>query len=347
MSSQGRVSIFDTLTARTSINRNQLRELVNFVVLNRSYRMSALDVKSLVSTRMLTDTPISSVFYKAIELRKDTIFSFLRIPPIIVATPEILTYTHTTFDLKQLDNVNYKDIQDTVRTSPEFVNTIVLNLTSLLKRSGELSDTFAFQSFVVRDLLSRSYYDNKSTVWLAPTLLRYLCRFYNMSMSSSISSIYNLSFQEQQAIATVFSLYFMQMCSDKDAAEVLVKTSKLGLGTPDQILDVISRTKDTLGDSYPNMSLDSACAAINNLGIARLTNIDRRFVYTRQRSVGPDILTSAMALEYPPYWCYLVLATLSGRKMGLLNVMKRNDFTRDAPAFIEDLVRSQSFLPAL
>ena len=348
MNMRSRVSIFDTLTARTTINKVQLRELVSFLLLNRVYKMNAGDVKAMVSAKPLAITPISSLFSRAIdEFHRETLFSFLRIPPTTVAAPEVVTYSHVTFDLKQFNTPDNAALYATLGTVPEFQNTIVSNVTPLLRRSGELTDTLAFQSLVVRDLLSRSYFNNTSATWLTPSLLRYLCRFYNMSMASSVASAYNLTFQEQQAVAAVFSVYFMQMVSDTDTAESLVKTSKLNLGTPDQILGVIARLKDTLGERYSAMTLDDVCVGINNLGIARLSTVDRRFVFTRQRNIGPDVMTSGMAVEYPPYWCYLVLATLSGRKMGLTMTMKRNDLAREAPDFAKDLLFSQSFLPSL
>jgi len=348
MNIRQRVNIFDTLTTRATINKTQLNELTNFLVVNRTYRLSIPDVKSLVGAKSLAVTTMSSLFNQAIELHKEHLFNFMRFPTTSLTIPEVVTYRHVTFDFKQLaTSVNGSGFADTLKVVPEFSNTIFENVTPMLRNSGELVDTLAFQSMVVRDLLVRSYYDNKSTVWLTPSLLRYLCRFYNMSMSSVIASTFNLNYSEQQMIATVFSLFFLQLVSDTDTAEIMVKTSKLGLGTPDQLLGIIGRLKNVLGDRYDAMTLDDVCIGINNLGIARLEGIDRRFIYTRQRSIGPDALTSAMSIEYPPYWCYLVLTVLSGRKMGLQNTFKRNDLNKDAVAFADDLIKTQSFLPAL
>lgn len=348
MDLKSRVNIFDTLIAQVTINRAQLRELVNFIILNRSYRLGTTDVKSLAATRTLTMTPVSLLFNRAIELRKETMFSFFRIPPAVVAAPEVVTYRHMTFDLKQLATADgTAGFYETLKVVPEFENTIFENVTSIVRVSGELTDTLAFQSSIVRDLLVRSYYDNKSTSWLTPSLLRYLCRFYNMSMAAPIATVFNLSFPEQQTVATVFSLYFLQMVTTAESAEVMVKTTKLGLGPVPQIIGIINRLKEVLKDRYDHMTLDDVCLGINNLGIGRLSGVNRAFINTRQRNIGPDTLTSAMAIEYPPYWCYLVLATLSGRKMGLQTILKRNDLSRDAPAFVDDLLKSQSFLPSL
>lgn len=343
---QSRVSIFNTLTSRTTIIKTQLRELVNFVLLNRGYKMT--DLKVVLNSKLITITPISSVFTRAMnELHKETLFSFLRIPPTIVAVPEVVTYSHVTYDLQQLNTPNNEDLYNNLAVAPDFQNTILMNVTPLLRQNGELVDTLLFQSLVVRDLLSRSYFSNNTTMWLTPSLIRFLCRFYNMSMSSAIASAYNLTFQEQQAIATVFSLYFIQLVSNADTAETFVKTQKLGLGLPDQVLGIISLLKDVLKENYTHMSLDDACLGIQSLKIARLSSVDRRFLFTKQRSIGPDVLTSAMAIEYPPYWCYLVLATLSGRKMGLTTTLKRNDLVKDAPTFVKDLLFTQSFLTSL
>jgi hypothetical protein len=346
MNMRPRVSIFDTLTTRTTVNPTQLRELVTFIVMNRGARLNALDVRSLMTAKSLTITPISALFNRAVELRKDTLFSFMRVPAAVPA-PEVVTYRHVAFDLKQLATASgTAELYKTVKIIPDLADTIFENVTPLLRGNGELTDSLAFQSTIVRDLLVRSYYDNTAQVWLTPSLLRYLCRFYNMSMSSKIGSVFNLTFQEQQAVATVFSLYFLQMVSDSETAEVITKTAKLDLGPPEQLTSVISRLKDVLGDSYTTMTLDDVCKGIGGLGINRL-NINRRFVYTQNRALGSDAMTSAMAIEYPPYWVYLVLCTMSGRKMGLTNVFKRNDIAREAPTFATDLLNSQSFLPSL
>lgn len=347
MNIRTRISIFDTFTARTTITKPQLTELVNFIILNRSYRLGANDVKTLVGVRPLTATVIGNIFSRALELRKESLFSFIKVPKTTVAIPEVLTYTHVTYDLKQLNTNDDKNLYEAISRIPDFANTLCLNVTPMLRGTGEPIDALNLQATFVRDLLSRSYFDNKSTMWLTPSLIRYLCRFYNMSMSSTIGSVYNLSFQEQQAVATVFSLYFLQMVSDTTTAETVVKSWKLGLGTPQDTADVINKLKAALGDKYNAMSLDDACDGVNALGIGRLQTVNRKFLYTRMKSIGPDTFTSTMALEYPPYWTYLVLYTLSGRKMGLLSTFKKNDLTKEAPAFAEDFVKTHSFLPSI
>lgn len=347
MNIQSRISIFDTLTAQTTITKAQLSEMVNFLIFNRSFKLNANDTKTLVSLRPLTATAISNLFTRAVELRKDALFSFIKIPKLTVTIPEVLTYTHITYDFKQLNTVEDKDLYDVISKIPEFANTICFNVTSLLKGSGEPNDALSFQSLYVRDLLSRSYFDNRSTMWLSPSLIRYICRFYNMSLSTTIGMVYNLTWKEQQSVATVFSLLFLQKVSNTDMAEVFIKSQKLGLGTVQEITDIITKVKEVLGDNYAQMSLDDACTAINGLGIGRLESVNRKFLFTRMRSIGPDVLTSSMALDYPPYFVYLILLVLSGRMTALTTTLKRNDLQKDGIAFADDFVKSHSFLPAL
>jgi hypothetical protein len=348
MNIRSRISIFDTFTAQTTINKAQLTELVNFIIFNRGYKLNANEVKTLTGARSLTATVIGNLYSRAIELRKEAVFSFLKVPKLGVSIPEVLTYTHVTYDLKQLgDSAEGKDLYEVVSRIPDFANTICFNTTPLLRGTGEPIDALSFQSIFVRDLLSRSYFDNKSTMWLSPSLIRYLCRFYNMSLSSTIGTVYNLTFQEQLAVATVFSLFFLQKVSDTNSAEAFIKTQKLDLGSVQEITDIINRVKTALGDKYDSMTLDDACAGVNALGIGRLQSIGRKFLYTRLRSIGPDVFTSTMALEYPPYFTYLVLLTLSGRKMGLTSTLKRTTLQKDAPAFMDDIVKTYSFLPTL
>lgn len=341
-------SIFDTLTARTTINTAQLRELVNFLVYHRTYKMDPQEVRVLLSARTLTTTPISTVCMRAIELQKEAVFSFIRIPSNATVAPEVMTYTHVTYDLKQLNVPQTQTLYEIVQSLPEFSDTIVSNVTAMLRRTGEPIDIMHLQATVVRDLLSRSYYNNTSALWLTPSLIRYLCRFYNMSLSSAIGSVYNLTFKEQQAVATIFSLFFFQQVSSAEVAENLIAGhAKLGLGSPYEIADIIARLKSVLGARYTQMNLDDACVGVNALGIGRLEAVNRKFLYTRLRSVGPDVFTSMMALDYPPYWAYLVLLVLSGRKMGLTTTLKRNDLLRESTSFVNDLTQTQSFLLAL
>ena len=347
MNIRSRSSIFDTLTIRTTVTKAQLSELVNFIIFNRNYRLGASEVRTMLGVRPLTSTVVGNLFSRATELKKDSVFSFIKIPKITVSIPEVLTYTHITYDLKQLNTEDNAILYDAVSRLPDFANTIVSNVTPMLRGTGEPIDALNFQSIFVRDLLSRSYFDNSSTMWLTPSLIRYLCRFYNMSLSSAVGTVYNLTFQEQQAVATVASLFFLQKVSDTNTAEQFVKSNKLGLGTVQDINDVIIRLKTVLHDKYDAMTLDDVCTGINNLGIGRLENVNRKFLYTRLRSIGPDIFTSTMALEYPPYWAYLVLSTMSGRKMGLLTTFKRNDLQKDGVSFAEDIIKTHSFLPSI
>lgn len=343
-----RLSIFDTPTVKMTITKQQLVELINFLIFNRNAKMTTNEVKTMLSGKPLTNTVISNLFNRALELQKDNLFSFIKLSKANTSFPEVITYTHITPDMKQLNTETNLNLYQAISSIPEYANKICLNVTPMLKGSGEPSDIFNFQSIVIRDLLSRSYFDTKSPMWLSPSIIRYICRFYNMSMSTSIASVFNLTYLEQQAIATIFSLFFLQKVSNKDVAETYIKNNKLGIGSSVDITNIINLIKGSISDvAYANMTLDDVCTCINKLGIGRLESINRKFLYTRLKGIGPDLFTSTMALDYPPYWTYLVLLTISGRKMGLMNTFKQNDIQKDAHSFSDDIVKTYSFLSAL
>ena len=346
MQKQHRMSIFETIAAKMTVNNLQLTELVNFIMQNRSVRLNPSEVKSLTNIRTLSDTPISRTFSRAMELGLDRIFSFCKIP-LTMPIPEVLTYQHITFDLDQLEPVA-KNLYDSIIHTPGFSGTIVENITSMVRQSGELTDSLGFQGVCVRDMLSRSYYENTSTMWLTPSLIRYLSRCYNMSLSAVIATTFDLDWFEKQSLGVILTYYFLQKVSNSVDAEAMIRSgAKLDLPQSIQTNEVISRMKEALGDRFMNMSFDDVCTAINNLGINRLSNVNKKLIFTKCQTLGPDLYTTVMALEYPPYFAYIILLATSGRKIGMYNRLKNSTLEKEARTFADDLIRSQSFLPSL
>ena len=339
-------SVFNTLTAKTTVNEAQLSELVKFIIKNRDIKLSPSDANELVTTKPLVSTPMNDIFARSVELNCDKLFSFVKIPQVVTSVPEVITYTHIPFDMKQLEPIN-KSLYDVIEGIPDFSNKIFSNITPYLKRTGELNDISSFQSLCVRDMLSRSYFINNKSIWLTPSIIRFLCRCYNMSMSIAIGGAFNLSYFEQQAIAVVFALYFFQQVTTLADAEAMIKSSsKIGLPDTNTINDIINRIYGVV-DSKKAMTIDDVCLCINNLGIPRLSTVNRRLLHTRMQYIGPDLFTSTLAIEYIPAWAYIVLLAVSGRKIGLNNFLRSRNLIKDANEYAVDLCRSQAFLPSL
>jgi hypothetical protein len=334
-------SIFQTHPAQTTINELQLRELTEFLLRYRSV-INITDTRSIFNTRSLLDTSISRVYERFISMNKDKLFAFIKIP-LETNAPEVATYSHVTFDLKQLKPVNEK-LYNAVSLVPEYYNKIILNLTTFLKKNNELNNVTTFQSLLVRDLLSRSFYMSNDA-WVSPSTLQYLCKTYSMSIAVAISSAYGLSFFEEQSISAIFGFYFLQQITTPELAEAILRNSARYLGLSNTELDsVFQRIKETLQERYRTMSFDDACHCVTQLGISRLEMINRRFLLTRLRSLGPDINTTAISLEYPPYWLWLILLAGSGQKIGLSFNLKRANLDKDINKITEDLLKNQMLL---
>jgi len=334
-------SIFNTNACRTTINALQLKELTSFLIKYRSL-LPIVDTKPMLLTKTMMETPINTVYSRFVEWNKDKLFGFIKIPTDI-ASPEIITYTHVALDTKQFKDVS-EELYRSICVAPEFADKIVFNVTPLVKRNNELNNTSIFQSLFVRDLLSRSFY-NTNDFWLTPPLIQYMCKTYSMSVAASIGAVFGLTTAEIQMVAVIFALYFLQQVSDAQSAEIVLRNSNRYIfGNSADVLNVISRVKDVLGPDYATMTLDNACSCVGAMGINRLSEVNRRFLYNRMRSFGPDVNSTAIALEYPPYWLYLILLASSGQKIGLMNFMKKWGMLKEVPRFTDDLIRTQSLI---
>lgn len=338
-------SIYHSPVTRTTISQNQLRDLVQFLALNRQSIVIPAEVsRRIMMTRSLSQTPIQRLFSRAMDLGKDRLVSLLDIP-VSVTAPEVMTYQHITFDTLQ-----FKDVSDHFTKALEptpFANKLIINATPWLTRQGEVSDMLALQGAVVRDMLSRSYYMADRT-WISPTITRYVCKVYSMSLATTVAGIYNLTYAEQQAVTAVFAYFYLSKTVPAKDVNDMFKSSASFIGIDraadvDMILELMTAHKV----DPETMTLEDACVLITKLGISRMSTMSVRVLHGKARSWGPDVHTSALALEFPPYFVYLMLLAGSGRKIGLSFTLKRLGADREMKKFGEDLLTSTGFIGAL
>jgi hypothetical protein len=342
---KNRESIFDVFSVKQTVNNPQLTELINFLMDNRDVRLDHDITKQITSRDPLIKPGISHIFRRAVMSGKDNIFSFCNIP-MNTNAPEIVTYDYVSFDFAQLAGKHANLYKDTTFI-PGFKDTVFYNVSSVIKTNNEPSDINQFQAKCVLSMLSRSYYNSGVLPWLTPTIIRFLCRSYNMSIGTAISSSYGLTYAEMQIIKTILSFYFLKCVASVHEAEVLIKTSKLDLGPTNEIQDVVNKIKELLGDKYENISFDDMCYCIQNCGIGRLSGVNRKWMVQRLKSLGPDMFTTSIALEYPPYFCYLLLLAEAGKKIGMFNILMKTDLKREVNEFIDNIIKSPSFISTI
>lgn len=338
-----RPSVFDYFTSRVSIPKAGLIDLVDFFIRHRDLVQTPAASKSFFTTRSLITTPLTQLATQAVELGKDQLFALMEVPAKSVAVPEIFTFQHIPFDIKQFP----PNLSEAFKMMPELRDKIVLNITPFLKSSGQFSDLTGFQNVMVRDLLTRSFATSTSKTWLTPQLALFVAKIYSMSLGSAIAEWFQLDIRQRGIVSTILAFYMLQQMSSAEGAKVFLLNHRKYLYLPDtqDIEQIFGLITDTLGDlSIPK--LDDAYTVINAIGVQRM-EVNRRVVISRTQKWGPNLYTTSLALEHPAYFTYLILLCLSGAKIGLSYRFKAINNNREGLEFVDNLRHCATFLPSL
>jgi hypothetical protein len=338
-----RPSVFDYFTSKITLPHKALTELVEFFLRYRSLVQPPVTSKTFFATKTMVTTPLTQIATQAIELGKDQLFALMVVPPKTVPVPEVFTFQHIPFDIKQFP----PDLAAALQSYPEMRDKIVVNTTQFLKASGQFSDLTGFQNVIVRDLLTRSFATATTATWLTPRLALFVAKIYSMSLGSAIAEWFQLDARQRGIISTILAFYILQQMSSANLAEIYIRNNRKLFYLPEipdleQIFGLIEETVGTL-------SLTDTAAAyrvINAIGIPRMM-INRHIVITKVQKWGPDLFTTGLALEHPAYFTYLILLCLSGAKIGLSFRLKNILNPRDSEQFVDDLRRCATFIPAL
>ncbi len=339
-----RNSIYDYFSAKMTVNSKQAAALAEYLIRHRDMIMDPLTTQSFFKARSLVTTPISKIFTRAVAVGDVNRFSLLSRGRDQTAVPELLTMRHLPFDLMQMASVN-PSIADATRALPELNDKIVVNTAQMMRQSGEISDVPGFYNVVVRDLLSRSFFDSRTrSTWLNPSLTQFVCKIYSMSLGSSIAVWYGLDHKTQGFVTALFAYFYLGQMTSPEAAQTILTSQWKAylLPEPRELTALFATIKDVCGKQSLD-SLNDVFTAIDALHVERL-RLDWNILLRRMQAMGPDVHTSGLALEYPPYFIYLILLVLSGSKIGLGYKIKSNSMMKDGTRFVDDLVQSNSFL---
>lgn len=338
-----RPSIFEYFTTRITIPKQALPDLVEFLIRHQTLVQSPSVSKTLFSAKPLMTTPLTQIAAQAMSLNLDQLFAAVVVPPKTVAVPEVLTFRHMSFDMTQLPPA----LAGALQALPALCNKIVVNLTPYLKTTGQFSDLTGFQNMVVRDLLVRSFSQDDSATWLTPRLALFVAKIYSMSLGGAIAEWFQLDLRQRGIVSTVLAFYMLQQMSSAPSAMTYLRTQRKYLYLPEaQDLEQIFGLIEEVVGAASLTTLDEVYAVINAIGVARMV-VNRRLVITKTQKWGPDLPTTSLALEYPPYFLYLILLAVSGVKIGLSFRMRSMQMMRDGDDFANDLLHCASFLPHL
>ena len=344
-----RINFYQVFTNRLSLNKHQATELVRSLTTQSSSFLTPTERREIFSQRGFAGSAASGLYHHAVVggALDNTQLLYLSGDAARGVAPE-LAYRHLCLDMRQLADA-YPELGVALRVNPQLNNQMILNVTQMLRKDQDLymiKDAEGLRQTVVRDLLSRSYWNSRNAPsWLEAEILHTSAHCYAALISSVLSRGFDASVETQQYMQTVFTLYFLSMVQTSGIALSTVrgKSRRFYLPFGQDMELILKRIEDVLGKEVPE-TLDEAVNAINGLGIDRV-QVNRRVLFTTLRSIGPDVLTSSIALEYPPYFVWCLLLATGGKMAYLGSFLKKQRLDKDIKAMGELLSRSHLFLP--
>ena len=298
---------FDTWFARFAGLEDQQQRVLKYAVENNQQVLSTNELSMLVQpVRTILKTPMAELFDRLLACDQLTNFAAFYTPSKD-SIPELLTANNITLDLKQFSNGHV------VQGMPKLHDKILVNITNTIRRDGygevSINSIDTFQNLFVRGQLVAGYNDLDD--WISPSTQEFVIRSYSMILSSMISRYYNLTVVEQMAVCLHFALYMSQMLTGGNIEEThppifyrcttLAKRPQL-----EEVADAcVTVSKDGLDTG-------KICGLIAEHGPEKMSKFDQTAMYALCDNLGPDAITSRLALEYPPYWVYLLVLALSG-----------------------------------
>lgn len=337
-----KIMLSDTAVGKNSDIGNYFKNARKFILENKdTITFNHDEQKALMRSkdRMLS-TVMNQLYEQAIIEDKLGIFTLLILDKVKQVPSWFLIswLDFDTLELKKSDQQSYNILS----SIPEYREKILMDITPYYSRDrNTIVDFTSMAGRVVRDMLCRSYYQfNK--LWLSPTLIYLLTKMYTMVVSSKIGRMYSLSIQEQYVVATILGVFFVNRCADSgDTINPMMWK-----------MDYLSKGADTkqiyqyITEKYSEITFDlqAVVNTIVELGPSRLSKFNLSTLFSMNSNLTSNQLISLIALEYPPYWCYLILSAISGDKSSIYHTLKNLNLKREADELQTEMVRTRSFV---
>jgi len=344
----GRQNIFTTLSVASVMPQSMRNDLLDFLISNRQSLLSPQRKSEAFRSRFSGHGPIADIVHRISTLGKDQSYALINIPTKSTSLREVVDMTFVPFDILQLKDVT-PSYSKTLSLIPELDDKIVLNVSDITRSNGDFSDISQLQWRITRDFLSRSFYVSSGNVWISPALVRYVAKVYSMTIGGQIARLFGLSPLIQMFIQTVFGMYFVGKMTSSDIAPEFIRSHYRGMGVVDaqELVQIFSFVEDVLGKKTPE-SLEEVMKVIDEYGHDQLkhngqSRLTRAVLHVRFSNLFPESHVSTIALEYPPYFLFLILLVLSNVRIGLSFSMKNLNLVREGHEVVEQLMKSHLF----
>lgn len=319
---------------------------LKYLVTNRGCCLPIHVAERLYADKPLLETPSNTIFrHLRDEGKLLSLFAPLYFDKKASGIPELLLSNEVTLDTAQLSE------SQILSSFPEFYGKVVVNLSNILRSSRgntpneyQVTDMHAMHSLFVKGALVMSY--NDSDTWLTPTLGVYIVKSYSMTISGIIAKLYDLTLQEQMTIAAVFAMYMCQVLDkdtgDKTCPSLFNRCTFLGNTTT--INNFITAMAE---ETVNGLDTIKVCKLISTLGPDRVRGFSPEIFFRTVKSIGTDVVSSMIAIEYPPYWVHQLVVAMSNGKTKLYFELKANRLHEETKRFLYELDNSPTFIGSL
>jgi len=338
-----KVNIYSTDLMKSIDMNTYIKKMVNFLINSRGSISVSDKILNLINdpSNILLNNIISDMYKKLLNDHKTGIISYIDLSKK-QDIPEGFSFSYWNIDVLQLKDTFNKHYS-VLKSFPEFNDRIIYNITDIISSNNTKIDSNKLHQTVIRDLLSRSYY-NFDKSWLSSSIIYYLTKFYSISLSSSFSRIYNLDYQDQMIIAAVFSIYFTQKCAD--SSEINPIMNRMDFLT--KFINIKDIT-NYIEEKYKNkeLTLSDVADIIKDIMPERLSKINVKSIYSLGRNFNLNQIVALISLEYPPYWCFNILLAMSGVKSNLYHTLKKLNLMNDLVKFSKEISSSNQLIKSI
>lgn len=317
------ITLFDTSFAKARAIPGMLQQAVTFLIKNGPEVIVPEDtVRELGNIRLYSSTPISKLFQDITNAGKLNNFTFVNLNRFGKDIPQILALDDIVIDGRTVPNLPVPaQLQKCwINISP------ITSIKDSYNGTLNITDVATFASLVVRAALCTSYVDND--VWMNPRLEAIIVESYSATIAHVLRQAFNLAFEEEKFVQTLFAAYFCQMLSGGQSnlamPPLLGRCQFLG-----SMSDIVARMED-IKPYRENGGNDmlypvTICKILNAVGPARMNKFQPAQLYRYLSSSSIDSQTMMIAIDFPPYWVYQMLRIASGYKNPVMsNVIKLN-----------------------
>lgn len=344
-------SLYANLTVRAFIGNQKFTNLLEYLITHNYLFMDDLASAQVINSRTLLESTLSGVYERLVGAGIENTVSFVRPKPREDQLPELLTIRSLTLDMEQAKDVITPALAGAMIAQPHMYDKLLLNITPYIQSTGQLTDAIGFQSAIVRDALSRSYYNDSKTAWISPVFTQFVSRVYSMTMGTSVSQWYRLDVKTLNILVFFFAYFYLIKMSDVRAAKATLASQwrKFMIPDPSEQGGLYGVIESTLphGREDGLTTLHDVIAVIHALNIPRL-QLDMGMLTNRLRTAfSQDVLTTALCLDYPPMLALLIIQSLSGVPVGLNYKLKSLGFVKNRSEFEDELLRSHALYDSL